>query len=207
MDIGIGWKQVAGYPLHQPGHAELHAADRRAGQPHGGRRAEREVVDILQEGCAARLLFLELERSTQVRMRPQLGMVAVTLSVANDHASLAGAWRLYLLEARAGGPERRVKAGVPQDITFQAKPQIAPDQIRAACAAGLPRGIVLADAGYGSDTDLRSELTALDLIYAVGVLSSTTVWALGTRPLCIPNPNSRRGRNEPASARTGPYKA
>jgi SRSO17 transposase len=140
-------------------------------------------------------------------MRPQLGMVAVTLSVANDHASLPVAWRLYLPEARAGDPECRVKVGVPQDITFQAKPRIAPDQIRVACAAGLPRGIVLADAGYGSDTDLRSELTALDLIYAVGVLSSTTVWALGTRPLCIPNPNSRRGRNEPASARTGPYKA
>jgi hypothetical protein len=81
MDIGTGWKQVEGYPLRQSGHAELHTADRRAGQPHGGRRAKREVVDILQEGCAARLLFLELERSTQVRMRPQLGMVSVTLSV------------------------------------------------------------------------------------------------------------------------------
>jgi SRSO17 transposase len=135
-------------------------------------------VDILQEGCAARLLFLELERSTQVRMRPQLGMVAVTLSVANDHASLPVAWRLYLPEARAGDPECRVKVGVPQDITFQAKPRIAPDQIRVACAAGLPRGIVLADVGYGSDTDLRSELTALGLIHAVGVLSSTTVYLL-----------------------------
>jgi len=64
---------------------------------------------------------------------------------------------------------------VPPDITFQTKPQIALDQIRAACAAGLPRGIVLA--AYGNDTDFRTGLTALDLIYAVGIQSSTTVWA------------------------------
>ena len=34
---------------------------------------------------------------------------------------------------------------------------------------GLPRGIVLTDAGYGNDTDFRSELTVLGLIYAVGI--------------------------------------
>src|SRR3954462_1122251 len=75
--------------------------------------------------------------------------VAVTLSLANEHASLPVAYRLYLPEAWAGDPERRATAGVPQDITFQTKPQIALDQIRAAGAVGLPRGIVLA--AYGND--------------------------------------------------------
>src|SRR6185503_3981232 len=119
--------------------------------------------------------------------------VAVTLSLANEHASLPVAYRLYLPEAWAGDAERRIKAGVPPDTPFQTKPRIALDQIRAACAAGLPRGIVLTDAAYGNDTDFRSELTALGLIYAVGIQSSTTVWAPGTRPL-PPKPWSGKGR-------------
>jgi SRSO17 transposase len=119
--------------------------------------------------------------------------VAVTLSLANEHASLPVAYRLYLPEAWAGDAERRIKAGVPPDTPFQTKPRIALDQIRAACAAGLPRGIVLTDAAYGNDTDFRSELTALGLIYAVGIQSSTTVWAPGTQPL-PPKPWSGKGR-------------
>ena len=115
--------------------------------------------------------------------------VAVTLSLANDRASLPVAYRLYLPETWAGDAERRIKAGVPPDITFQTKPQIALDQIRAACAAGLPHGLVLA--AYGNDTDFRTGLTAL--IYAVGIQSSTTVWAPGTRPL-PPKPWSGKGR-------------
>src|SRR3954464_11750176 len=119
--------------------------------------------------------------------------VAVTLSLANDHASLPVAYRLYLPEAWAGDAERRVKAGVPLDITFQTKPRIALEQIRAACAAGLPRGLVLTDAAYGNDTEFRTGLTALGLTYAVGIQASTTVWAPGTRPL-PPNPWSGKGR-------------
>ena len=119
--------------------------------------------------------------------------VAVTLSLANEHASLPVAWRLYLPEAWAGDAERRVKAGVPPDITFQTKPRIALDQICAACAAGLPRGLVLTDAAYGNDTEFRTGLTALGLIYAVGIQSSTTVWAPGTHPL-PPKPWSGKGR-------------
>ena len=56
-----------------------------------------------------------------------------------------------------GGRERRRKTGVPEEIGFKTKPEIALEQIRAACEAGLPRGVVLMDAGYGSNTDLRTE--------------------------------------------------
>src|SRR5215475_14600398 len=48
------------------------------------------------------------------------------------------------------------KAGVPDDIGFMTKPEIALEQIRWACEAGLPRGVVLMDAGYGASTELRS---------------------------------------------------
>ena len=109
--------------------------------------------------------------------------VAVSLSVANHHASLPVAYRLYLPEAWASDAARRKKAGVPDQIDFQTKIEIALDQIRAACTAGLPRGVVLMDAGYGNHSDLRAALTALELSYVAGILSSTTVWAPGTGPL------------------------
>lgn len=109
--------------------------------------------------------------------------VAVTLSVASDHASLPVAFRLYLPEPWAKDEERRGKAGVPTDVAFQTKPQIALDQIRQAIADRVPEGIVLADAGYGNDTAFRSGLTELGLRYVVGVQGSTSVWTPGTEPL------------------------
>jgi SRSO17 transposase len=119
--------------------------------------------------------------------------VAVTLAVANEHASLPLAYRLYLPEAWAGDPVRRAKAGVPDEIEFRTKPAIALEQIRRALADGVPTGVVLADAGYGIDTDFRTSLTALDLLYVAGVQSSTSLWPPGTGPL-PPKPWSGRGR-------------
>ena len=77
---------------------------------------------------------------------------------------------------------RRRKAGVPKEITFKTKPAIAVDHLRWACAAGLPRGVVLMDAGYGTDTALRGSITALGLSYVAGIQPQTSVWAPGTGP-------------------------
>ena len=109
--------------------------------------------------------------------------VAVTLSIASDHASLPISLRLYLPESWAGDKARRKKAGVPDTVAFQTKPRIALDQIRQALGDGVPQGLVLADAGYGNDTAFRSGLSALGLAYVVGVQGSTAVWASGTAPL------------------------
>jgi SRSO17 transposase len=119
--------------------------------------------------------------------------IAVSLSVANDHASLPVAWRLYLPEAWANDTARRSKAGVPEDVVFRSKPEIALDQIRSALSAGVPRGVVLADAGYGVDTAFRTGLAEMGLRYIVGVQSSMSLWAPGTQPL-PPKPWSGRGR-------------
>jgi SRSO17 transposase len=103
--------------------------------------------------------------------------VAVTLSVASDLASLPVALRLYLPEPWANDKTRRSKAGIPDGIEFQTKPRIALDQVRQAIADGVPKGVALADAGYGNDTAFRSGLTDLGLEYVVGVQGSMTVWA------------------------------
>jgi SRSO17 transposase len=120
--------------------------------------------------------------------------VAVTLSVASDHASLPIACRLYLPEAWANDKTRRQKAGVPKEMAFQTKPQIALDQIGQAIADGVPRGVVLADAGYGNDTAFRSDLSGRGLAYVVGVQGSTAVWASGTAPL---RPRKWSGQGRP----------
>jgi SRSO17 transposase len=119
--------------------------------------------------------------------------VAVSLSVANDHASLPIAYQLYLPEAWANDPVRRRKAGVPEDIAFQTKPRIALGQLRAALLAGVPRAVVLADAGYGVDTEFRDGITELGLMYIAGIQSTTTLWPPGQEPL-PPKPWSGRGR-------------
>jgi SRSO17 transposase len=103
--------------------------------------------------------------------------VAVSLSIANHHASLPVAYRLYLPKSWAQDKERRAKAGVPDDIAFQTKPKIALDQLAWACAAGLPRGVVLMDAAYGTDASLRRGARELGLDYSVAVHARTLVEA------------------------------
>ncbi len=119
--------------------------------------------------------------------------VAVSLSVANERTSLPIAYRLYLPESWAGDPERRAKAGVPSEIAFATKPQIALAQIRAALVQGIAPGVVLADAGYGGDMDFQDSLLTLGLLYVVGIQPNTSVWPPGMGPLPA-KPWSGRGR-------------
>src|SRR3954467_14091869 len=119
--------------------------------------------------------------------------VAVSLSVANERASLPIAFDLHLPEDWAGDPARRARAGVPQEVVFRTKPAIALGQIRRALADGVPPGVVLGDAGYGIDTDFRTALTALALPYVLGGQSTVGVWPPGHGPL-PPEPRSGRGR-------------
>ena len=118
---------------------------------------------------------------------------AVSLSIANRQASLPVRYRLYLPQDWADDAARRRKAHVPEEIVFKTKPEIALEQVRWACEAGLPRGVVLLDAGYGNHTDLRTQISALALTYVAGILSSTSVWAPATKPL-PPKRYSGRGR-------------
>jgi SRSO17 transposase len=123
--------------------------------------------------------------------------VAVSLSAANDHASLPIAYRLYLPHEWADDPDRRAQAGVPDEVVFKTKPQIALDHLRAAHAGGINAAVVLADAGYGIDTDFRDGITELGLAYVVGIQSSTSLWPPGMEPL---PPEPWRGRGRPPSA-------
>ena len=102
----------------------------------------------------------------------------VTLSVANRRASLPIAYRLYLPQEWAEDAARRKKARIPEEITFKTKPQIALDQIQAACAAGVARGVVLMDAAYGCHSALRHGVSALALSYVAAIAWTIKVQAV-----------------------------
>lgn len=109
--------------------------------------------------------------------------VAVSVSLATASASIPVAWQLYLPKSWAGDAPRRRRAGVPAQVVFQTKPAIALAQLRDACERDLPRGVVLADAGYGNDHAFREGVSALGLRYVAGVGPTTSVWGPGVEPL------------------------
>jgi SRSO17 transposase len=131
--------------------------------------------------------------------------VAVSVSLSCQSGSLPVAWQLYLPKAWAEDPARRAKAGVPEELGFATKPQIALQQIKALLNA-QPKGVegvealegatprcVLADAGYGVDSAFRRGLSELGLPYVVGVTSVLSVWPPGVVPAAA-LPYSGRGR-------------
>src|ERR1700744_3419311 len=120
--------------------------------------------------------------------------VAVSLSVANHAASLPVAYRLYLPQDWTKDRARRKKAGVPKEIKFETKPEIALEQIRWACDAGLPRGVALMDTAYGRDSRLRAGMTELDVTYVAGILPDTLMWRPGTGPRRMDKPLNNTGR-------------
>lgn len=119
--------------------------------------------------------------------------VAVSVSLASSLGSLPVSWQLYLPKDWAEDAERRDKVGVPQDVKFATKPQIALQHLKRLLAEGLPPYCVLADAGYGVDTAFRHGLTELGLSYMVGITSAVSVWPPDVDPL-PPKPYRGHGR-------------
>lgn len=120
--------------------------------------------------------------------------VAVSLSVTTEKASMPVAFRLYLPESWTKDRKRRKKTGIPKEIQFQTKTEIALQQIERARQRGLPQGVILADAGYGNDSNFRAALTKMELAYVVGVQSTVTVWKPGEAPQPAPARTSNIGR-------------
>src|SRR6201991_4041749 len=124
--------------------------------------------------------------------------VAVSLSVANHAASLPVAYGLSLPEAWTKDRARRKKAGVPKQIKFKTKTEIALEQIRWECEAGLPRGVALMDVPYGKDSRLRAVMTELGAAYSATMSPNTLMWrpVTGLRQPGKPLNNTGR-RDEP----------
>src|SRR6267378_3906033 len=97
--------------------------------------------------------------------------VAVSLSIANHSASLPVAYRLYLPKEWTKDKARRNKTGVP-------------------------RGVALMDGAYGTDSRLRTGMTALGVSYVVGIQPKILVWPPGTGPRRKGRPLNNTGRRD-----------
>ncbi len=101
--------------------------------------------------------------------------VATSLSVATQTEHLPIDFELYLPTSWTDDPARRSEARIPDAVTFKTKPELALDMIRRATEDGVPSGVLLADAAYGSSRDFRDGVRELGLHYIVGVDPKTVV--------------------------------
>jgi SRSO17 transposase len=119
--------------------------------------------------------------------------VAVSVSLVNKTMSVPAAWRLYLPEQWAEDRARRAAAGVPSEVVFKRKWEIALEEIETLLEEDLPPAPLVADAGFGNSTAFRDGISRLGLSYAVGVQRDLSVWPPGKAPL-PPRDWSGRGR-------------
>jgi SRSO17 transposase len=108
--------------------------------------------------------------------------VAASLHLAGEAGSGCIGMRLFLPEAWANDQPRRESVGVPQDVTFQRKWEIALGQLDDAIRWGVRKHTVLADAGYGDIPEFRGALGTRGLRYVVGVNGTQLLWPPGSAP-------------------------
>jgi len=100
--------------------------------------------------------------------------------VAGDfHALLDG--DLYLPKSWLADAERCREVGIPEEATYRTKPEIAVDQLAAACHRGIEMAWLCADELYGRSHEFRLGVADLGLSYVVEIPSNLTGW-LASRP-------------------------
>jgi SRSO17 transposase len=107
--------------------------------------------------------------------------IGVSLTVASRTEQVPIDFELYLPKSWTDVPKRMEEARIPNEIGFRTKPELGLQMIQRAVAAGIPKGVVLADQAYGTCKEFRKEIRALDLHYAVAVDAKTSVLPLDRR--------------------------
>jgi SRSO17 transposase len=106
--------------------------------------------------------------------------------------------QLYLPKSWAADRQRRRRAGVPKEVAFQSKPQIAVTLLRRTRQHGLVAlDWVTADEHYGQKGTFLDALEALQQRYVVEVPANITVWTVDPQTQVPPH----AGRRGPTATR------
>lgn len=120
--------------------------------------------------------------------------VMTSVHLAGDLGSVMVGARLYLPKGWTDDRERCRTAGIPDEVEFKTKWQIALDLIDQVLGFGISQRPVLADAGYGEITEFRDGLSQRGLIYVVGVPNNHLIWPPGANPRPPARRPGTRGR-------------
>jgi SRSO17 transposase len=111
--------------------------------------------------------------------RIENAQVAVYLVYASDAGHGVIDRELYLPRAWTNDPGRCQAAGVPDQVSFATKPQLATRMLARALDAGVPAAWVTGDEVYGANPGLRAELEARGVGYVLTVACDHRVRAAG----------------------------
>jgi SRSO17 transposase len=105
--------------------------------------------------------------------------IGVFLAYASPNGRTLLDRELYLPAEWALDDERRREAGVPDDVVFATKPQLAQQMLARAFANQVPASWVTGDAVYGDDSDLRHWLETSQHSYVLAVSCDHAIWRAG----------------------------
>jgi len=111
-----------------------------------------------------------------------LCQVAVTLTYATGRGHALIGRALYLPQARAGDEEHRELAGVPEEVMFATKPQLADGLLDHAHRRGIRAAFVAGDEVYGGH-ELRQGIRRRGMGYVLAVRANHTMTAGAGRTL------------------------
>jgi SRSO17 transposase len=107
--------------------------------------------------------------------RIENAQVGVFLGYASRHGHTLIDRRIYLPVSWTDDRDRCQAAGVPDEIEFATKPDLAAEMITAALDAGAPAGWAAADEAYGNSSVFRAHLREHRLGYVLAVSRSHLV--------------------------------
>ena len=102
--------------------------------------------------------------------------IGVFLTYASEQGHAPIDRRLYIPEDWFQNPQRCRKAGIPETVTFQTKPQMALEMIQAAAEAGVSYKWVTGDCVYGDYRTIRLWLEEQRKCYVLCVSGKEHVW-------------------------------
>ena len=102
----------------------------------------------------------------------QIG-VFLTYSGKKGHAPIDR--RLYIPEEWIEDSKRRAEAGIPEELKFQTKPELALEMIQEATEAGMPYKWVTGDCAYGDHRGIRQWLEKNEKSYVLCVSAKESI--------------------------------